>query len=213
MNGNRVLIADDHVRTRAEIRRVLEEDRTFEVCAEVADAASAVEVARREKPDVCLLDIKMPGNGLTAIAAIRTSVPSAAVVMLTVSRRDEDLFDALRAGAKGYLLKGMHDNELPIALERVLRGEASLPGNLVARLIDEFRDRDRHLLSLPEGRSVRLSPREWDVLELMRAHLSTAEIAERLFVSPTTVRSHVSSILRKLEVDDRTAALDLFESR
>ncbi len=212
MSKGRVLIADDHIRTRAEVRRVLEESSGFEVCADVADAQAAVEAARREKPDICLLDIRMPGNGIAATAQIKAELPETAIVMLTVSRADDDLFDALRAGAKGYLLKGMNEDELPIALERVLNGQASLPGSLVARLIDEFRGRERYRVNLPGDRAVLLSPREWDVLELMRAGASTAEIAERLFVSATTVRSHVSAILRKLEVHDRSAAIELFDT-
>jgi len=113
MSKGRVLIADDHVRTRAEVRRVLEESSRFEVCADVADAQAAVDAARREKPDICLLDIRMPGNGIAATAQIKAELPETAIVMLTVSRADEDLFDALRAGAKGYLLKGMNEDELP----------------------------------------------------------------------------------------------------
>lgn len=206
----RVLIADDHVRTRAEVRRVLEESGRFEICTEVPDAPAAIEASRRDKPDICLLDIRMPGNGISATARIKAERPETAVVMLTVSRADDDLFDALRAGAKGYLLKGMSEDELPDALERVLAGEASLPGYLVARLIDEFRDREHHRVNLPEDRAVRLSPREWDVLELMRSGSTTAEIAERLFVSSTTVRSHVSAILRKLEVNNRAEVVALF---
>jgi DNA-binding NarL/FixJ family response regulator len=106
-------------------------------------------------------------------------------------------------------LKGMNEDELPDAVERVLQGHASLPGNLVARLIDEFRDRERFRVNLPGGRAALLSPREWEVLELMRSGSTTAEIAERLFVSQTTVRSHISAILRKLEVHDRSEAIEL----
>ncbi len=212
MSKGRVLIADDHLRTRVEVRRVLEASGLFDVCADVPDAYAAIEMAERERPDICLLDIRMPGNGIAATAKIKQELPEAAIVMLTVSRADEDLFDALRAGAKGYLLKGMSEDELPGALQRVLNGEASLPGNLVARLIDEFRGRERFRVNLPGDRAVLLSPREWDVLELMRSGSTTAEIAARLFVSPTTVRSHVSSILRKLEVSDRSAAIELLNA-
>ncbi len=209
MTKCRVLIADDYVRARAEVRKVLEDSGRFEVCADVADASAAVAAARSEKPDICLLDIRMPGNGIAAAAQIKTDLPETAVVMLTVSRTDNDLFDALRAGAKGYLLKGMDESELPDALDRVMNGQASLPDNLVARLIDEFRGRERYRVNLPSDRAVLLSPREWDVLELMRSGSTTAEIAERLFVSATTVRSHISAILRKLQVNDRSAAIGL----
>ena len=131
--------------------------------------------------------------------------------MLTVSRQDDDLFDALRAGASGYLLKGMDEDAIGDALQRVLAGEAMLPGTLVARLVDEFRDREQRRIAVSDGQTARLTGREWDVLELMRKGASTAEISERLFVSPTTVRSHVSAILRKLGVPTREAAIRLLD--
>jgi DNA-binding NarL/FixJ family response regulator len=204
-----VLLADDHARTRAMVRAGLELRGDFRVCAEAADADGAVLAAQSEHPDVCLLDINMPGSGIAAAARISAALPGTAVVMLTVSRQDEDLFDALRAGASGYLLKGMHEDTIGDALHRVLNGEAMLPGSLVARLVEEFRDREHHRVAVAEGPAARLTGREWDVLELMRKGASTAEIANRLFVSPTTVRSHVSAILRKLGVPNREAAIEL----
>jgi len=207
-----VLLADDHARTRAMVRAALERTGDFHVCAEAADAATAVEGAKRENPDVCLLDINMPGNGIAAASQITGAVPDTAVVMLTVSRQDDDLFDALRAGASGYLLKGLDEEGIAESLRRVLAGEATLPGSLVARLIDEFRDRESRRVAVPAGQAARLTGREWDVLELMRKGASTTEISERLFVSPTTVRSHVSSILRKLGVPTREEAIKLFKT-
>ena len=129
--------------------------------------------------------------------------------MLTVSRQDADLFDALRAGASGYLLKDIDEDRLGAALQQVLRGEASLPGTLVTRLVEEFRDREARRVPLLDQGAARLTGREWDILELMRAGLTTNAMAERLFVSPTTVRTHVSVVLRKLRVDDREAAVRL----
>ena len=205
-----VLVADDHARTRAMVRRALERTGDFVVCVEAADARAAVEGARRERPDVCLLDINMPGNGIAAASQISTALPDTSVVMLTVSRQDDDLFDALRAGASGYLLKGIDEDAIGDALQRVLAGEAMLPGTLVARLVDEFRDRESRRVAVPESHAARLTGREWDVLELMRKGKSTGEIAERLFVSPTTVRTHVSSILNKLGVPTREEAIRLF---
>ena len=209
----KVLLADDHARTRAMVGAALERSGDFRVCAEAADADSAVDAALREQPDVCLLDINMPGSGIAATRRITAVLPDTAVVMLTVSRQDQDLFDALRAGASGYLLKGLDEDAIADALHRVLRGEAPLPGSLVARLVEEFRDREHRRVVLPEGPSTRLTGREWDVLELMRRGATTTEMADRLFVSPTTVRSHVSAILRKLGVPTREAAISLLDSR
>ena len=208
----RVLVADDHPPTRAGVRAALEQEGSFSVCAEAPDGDSAVEAARRERPDVCLLDINMPGDGIKAAETISRELPETAVVMLTVSRADEDLFDALRAGASGYLLKDIDPERLPHALRGVLEGEADLPRRLVALLIEEFRERRRRRrIPLVGRRSVELTDREWEVLDLMRDGLPTEEIAARLFISPVTVRTHVSSILRKLQVPTREEALKLLE--
>jgi DNA-binding NarL/FixJ family response regulator len=207
----RVLVADDHPPTRAGVRAALER-AAFSVCAEAADAPAAVEAARRERPDVCLLDIHMPGDGIRAAETIARELPETAVVMLTVSRADEDLFAALRVGASGYLLKDIDPGRLPLALLGVLEGEAALPRRLVALLMEEFRERRRrHRIPLLGRRSVELTDREWEVLDLMRKGLSTQEIADKLFISPVTVRTHVSAILRKLHVSSREAALELLD--
>jgi DNA-binding NarL/FixJ family response regulator len=209
----RVLLADDHAPTRSGVRQVLERDG-FVVCAEVASGTAAVEAALAEQPEVCLLDIRMPGGGIAAASAIAQALPDTAIVMLTVSRDDADLFDALRAGACGYLLKDVDRAELPAALRGALAGEAPLPANLVARLIEEFRERGRRKrLLLKQNPGVQLRNREWEVLELLRDGLSTAEIARRLFIAEVTVRTHVSSILKKLRVPDREAAVQLLEER
>ena len=153
-----VLVADDHARTRALVRQALERSGEFRVCAEARDTPSAVAAALAEHPDVCLLDINMPGSGIAAAARITAALPETAVVMLTVSRQDEDLFDALRAGASGYLLKGMDEAALGDALHRVLKGEAPLPGSLVARLVEEeFRDREHRRVAVPQGAAARLT--------------------------------------------------------
>jgi DNA-binding NarL/FixJ family response regulator len=209
----RVVIADDHVPTRSGVRLALER-AGFRVMAEAGDAVRAVEAARRERPEICLLDIHMPGNGIAAAAKIGAELPDIAVVMLTVSRNDADLFDALRAGACGYLLKDIDPQRLPKALRGVLVGEAALPRALVARVIDEFRERGRRrLLPLLGERGVELTSREWEVLELLRQGLATAEIAQRLFISPVTVRRHVAEILRKLRVPDRATAVRMLAER
>lgn len=208
-----MILADDHAPTRAGVKGALER-AGFRVLAEASDADGAVDAVERLRPDVALLDIHMPGNGISAAASIAQADAGTAVVMLTVSRDDSDLFDALRAGALGYLLKDTDPDRLPHALQGVLGGEAALPRALVARVIDEFRERGRRRrLPLARQKGVELTSREWEVLELMREDLSTAEIAERLFISQVTVRSHIAAVLKKLRVPDRKAALKLLEER
>ena len=208
----RVVIADDHAPTRAGVRQALEADGC-EVLAALPDGPKAVSAALEHRPDVCLLDLHMPGGGVRAAAAITAALPDTAVVMLTASRDDDDLFDALRAGAAGYLLKDTETERLPHALRDVMAGEAALPVTLVTRLVEEFRDRAprrRTLMPSREGEP-RLTSREWEVLELMRRKMTTAQIARTLVVSPATVRSHVAAILRKLRVPDRDAAVRLLD--
>jgi DNA-binding NarL/FixJ family response regulator len=206
-----VLVADDHPPTRLGIRMALE-GNGFAVVGEAATAAAAATMARELTPRVCLLDVHMPGNGITAARTIATSVATTTIVMLTVSRDDADLFDAVRAGASGYLLKDIDPDRLPHALRGVLDGEAALPRSLVLRLMAEFRGRDDRKVG--RGRASRLTSREWEILDLLSRGMGTAEIAEHLFVSAVTVRTHVSAILRKLQVADREAAVKVFrESR
>jgi two-component system nitrate/nitrite response regulator NarL len=211
----RVLIADDHAPTREDVRQALEGDERFEVCAVVADAVEAVQAAVRERPDVCLLDVRMPGSGLAAAWEIVARRPQAKIVMLTVSDEDSDLFAALRAGAHGYLLKTMDLKRLPSALLGVCSGEAAMPGELVARVLERFHGREarRRSLIANELGERRLTSREWEVLELLARECSTAEIAGTLVLSASAVRAHITSIVRKLAVADRAAAAMLFRRR
>jgi len=211
----RVLIADDHAPTRDDVRRALEGDERFEVCAVVADAVEAVQAAVRERPDVCLLDIRMPGSGLAAAWEIAARRPQAKIVMLTVSDDDTALFAALRAGAHGYLLKTMDLRRLPSALHGVCSGEAAMPRALVARVLERFHGREprRRPFVANEAAGQRLTSREWEVLELLTRERSTAEIAETLVLSASAVRAHITSIVRKLDVADRAAAAELFRRR
>jgi DNA-binding NarL/FixJ family response regulator len=204
----RVVIADDHAPTRADILATLEADPRFTVCGEAADAAAAIEAAIAERPDVCVLDVNMPGGGVAAAWEISSRLPATKVVMLTVSSENRDLFASLRAGASGYLLKEMDPARLPHALADVLNGEAALPRALVARVVEEFRDRTpRRRKLIADGPFAELTSREWQVLDLLRQGLSTSEIARRLVISPVTVRTHVNSILRKVRAPDRESLL------
>jgi DNA-binding NarL/FixJ family response regulator len=204
-----VLLADDHPAVRAGVRGALEAGG-LTVCAEVGNAEDAVEAAVEHRPDVCLLDVRMPGGGIWAAKEISEQVEETIVVMLTVSSAQEELFEALRAGASGYLLKDMDPKRLPQLLRAAVVGEAPLPPTLVARLVDEFRTRGRRrFLALPQRRSVELTSREYEVLELLRKGLSTADIAERLFISRVTVKRHISSVMQKLDVQTRADAVRL----
>jgi DNA-binding NarL/FixJ family response regulator len=211
----RVLIADDHAPTRDDVRRALERDDRFCVCLSAVDAAEAIQVAIQERPDVCLLDIRMPGGGLAAAWEIAARLPRAKIVMLTVSEDDADLFGALRAGAHGYLLKTMSLQGLPEALNDVYSGEAAMPPRLVARIIEHFHGREprwRQLVA-DEGASERLTSREWEVLGLLAQGMSTSAIAKRLVLSASVVRVYIANVVRKLRVPDRAAAIDLFRQR
>jgi DNA-binding NarL/FixJ family response regulator len=209
----RVLLADDHAPTRADIREILEREDDFEVCAESADAPGAVASAVAEMPDLCILDIRMPGSGVAAAWEITARLPGTKVVMLTVSRDDRDLFAALRAGAAGYLLKDIPPTELADELRVVMAGDVALPANLVTRLAAEFRDRaPRRRRIVAQADLPPLTSREWEVLELLRQGATTGEIATTLSVSPATVRSHVAGILHKLRVPDRESAIRLLDS-
>jgi DNA-binding NarL/FixJ family response regulator len=211
----RVLIADDHAPTREDVQRALAGDERFSVCAAVADAVEAVQAALRERPDVCLLDIRMPGSGVAAAWEIASRLPRVKIVMLTVSDEDTDVFAALRAGAHGYLLKTMNLQRLPDALHGVCSGEAAMPRALVARVLERFHGRGPRWRSLAadETGERRLTSREWEVLELLAQGRSTAEIAQRLVLSASAVRAHITAIVRKLEVADRAAAAELFRGR
>jgi DNA-binding NarL/FixJ family response regulator len=210
----RILIADDHAPTRADVCQALEADGRFQICANMADAAGAVQAAIRERPDICLLDVRMPGSGLSAAWEIAARLPRTKIVMLTVSGQDTDLFAALRAGAEGYLLKTMDFAGLPGILAGVCTGEAAIPPALVTRVLGRFRTREpRWRQPLDHGTGERLTSREWEILELLAQGSSTAEIAGSLVISASAVRVHITAIVRKLRVPDRAAAVELFRGR
>ncbi|HEY0516651.1 MAG TPA: response regulator transcription factor [Solirubrobacteraceae bacterium] len=202
-----VVVADDHQITRLGVRMALTSGG-FDVVAEAADRDGAVKAVGSHRPDVCLLDIYMPGSGLEAARTIAAQAPHTAIVMLTVSDSTEDVLAALRAGAVGYLPKDTRPDRLAAALCGVLKGEAALPRALVGRVLAEFRG-----LTAGGGEDplrvgeVELTPRESETLRLLRGGKSTMEISALLGLSPITVRRHISSGVAKLGVADRDAAL------
>jgi DNA-binding NarL/FixJ family response regulator len=203
----RVLVADGQAPMRVGLRGVLEAGG-LEVCAEAQDAEGAVEASRRERPDVCLIDAELPGGGVVAVRALARTLPDSPVVVMAPALDERQAFEALRAGAAGYLLKDMNPARLPMALVGVLHGEAALPRTLTARLIEHYRGSDRRRLPRLGNREV-LTERERDVLEMLVEGSSSGEIAQRLGISAVTVRRHVSEVVRKLEVADRGAAVEL----
>jgi DNA-binding NarL/FixJ family response regulator len=206
----RVVIADDHARIRGRVRAALEADGCI-VCGDGATADDAIALADQHRPDVALLDIHMPGNGIHAAREISRRLPDTAVVMLTQSAEDDDLFDSLRAGATGYLLKDTDPARLGTTLRAALAGEAAMPRRLVAKVMDEFRVPSKRRFSRKNPAAAKLTEREWEVMALLSEGLTTEQVAGKLFVSPTTVRVHVSSVLRKLRVKDRKGAFEALQ--
>jgi DNA-binding NarL/FixJ family response regulator len=204
----RVVLADDHARMRGRIRDALEAGGCS-VVGEAGSAAEAVALTEQHAPDVVLLDIHMPGNGIHAAREITTRMPGVPVVMLTQSAEEDDLFDSLRAGAVGYLLKDMDTRALPQALRGVLAGEGAVAPRILLRIMDEFRGPTKRRFGRRSPAAGKLSPREWEIMNLLASGRSTEEVAAELYLSPTTVRVHVSTVLKKLRVKDRESALRL----
>jgi DNA-binding NarL/FixJ family response regulator len=203
----RVLLADDQELVRAGLRMILEAQDDIIVVAEVADGPSAVRETLQEKPDVALLDIQMPGgNGLAAARQILGNPGlSTRVIVLTTFDLDEYVVEALSAGASGFLLKSTPRANLLHAVRTAVRGESLLDPALTARLVESYarRSGDTSL----RGQVDALSPREKDVFTLLAQGRSNAEIASRLFLAETTIKSHVAAVLRKLGLRDRLQAV------
>ena len=207
----RVLVVAAHPGMRAGIRALLERSG-FEVCAEAGSAQRAAAAALRERPELCIVHGNIPGGGIAAVGLIKTRVPATAAVLLAPRADAEELIDALRAGAAGYVLESTGPDGIARALDAVRRGEPAIPRELLGALADEFRARGlRRRVTVPGRPVAELTRRQSEVLELLRRGLSTAEIAERLFISPVTVRRHVGLAMGKLAAGDRAAALRLLD--
>jgi DNA-binding NarL/FixJ family response regulator len=205
----RVLVVDDHPLTRSALGGLLEQN-AFTVVGEAEDGAEAVRRARELQPDLVLLDLSMPGlDGLAALPQLRAAAPGAEVVVLTASGTEENLLSAIRGGAAGYLLKSEPPERISEFLRGVVRGEAALSGSVARRLLERVREGGREDSGIPESIASVLSAREVEVLLLLDERLATDEIAARLYISEHTVRSHVKSLLRKLEASSRREALEV----
>jgi DNA-binding NarL/FixJ family response regulator len=206
-NGSRpirILIADDHTLFRDGLRALLASIADAEVVGEAATGDEAVAQAARLTPDVVLMDIQMPGmNGIEATRRILRTNPSVGVVVLTMFEDDDSVFAAMRAGARGYILKGADQAEMLRAVRAVASGEALFGPAIAARLIAFFSGAS----TAPPVPFPDLTDREREILGLVAAGHSNVEIADRLFLSPKTVRNHLSSIFSKLQVADRAQAI------
>jgi len=194
----RVLVVDDHPVVRTGVRGMLASDADFEVVGEAGDGEEAVRQVEGLLPDVVLMDLRMPGvNGVEATRRIRARHPGVQVLVLTTYDTDDDIVRAVEAGAVGYLLKDSPREELFRGVHAAARGESLLAATVASRLVERMRE--------PPGRS--LSPREAEVLMLVADGRPNKEIARTLYISETTVKSHLAHIFTKLGVDDRTAAV------
>jgi DNA-binding NarL/FixJ family response regulator len=198
----RLLLVDDHALFREGLISLLSYQDDFTVVGEAEDAGSAISQARVLKPDIVLMDIDLPGeNGVIVTQRLKMEMPSVTVVMLTVRDDTQTLFDAIKAGAQGYLVKNVRSRELLEQLQGLARGEAAISRRMAARILEEIRGQTE-----PFGPEEELTTREMDVLELVAARLSNAEIAERLVVSEHTVKNHMKNILSKLQLRSRHQA-------
>jgi DNA-binding NarL/FixJ family response regulator len=203
----RLVLADDEAMVRSGLRLILDAEPDIEVVGEAQDAESALEVTRRRRPDVLLMDIRMPGlDGIAAAERLIEADTPTRVLLLTTFDHDDYLFRALRAGTSGFLLKSAPAEELVRGIRTVAAGDALIAPAVTRRVIAEFAHRPaaRHA---PPPELAELTPREREVLVMLAGGLTNAEIAERLVVSDATIKTHVARILMKLRLRDRVQAV------
>lgn len=202
-HGIRVLIIDDHTLFRSGIKLLLERQEGFEVVGEAGDGLDGVKIAKKLKPDIVLLDLHMPGTGgLHTIPLLLEQVPHAQIIMLTVSEDAEDLLDALRAGARGYLLKNIETDFLLDSIRRAAAGESVMSVQMATKLADAIR-KPLSTGAVSVSGDVEFSPREREVMACVARGASNKEIARSLDVAESTVKIHVQAILRKLNLSSR----------
>lgn len=201
----RVLLVDDHEIYRAGLRGLLEE-AGIDIVGEAATGEGAVEVVKDKHPNVVIMDLNMPGiGGIEATRQITTVAPLARVIMLTVSSAAPDITDAVLAGACGYLLKSATTQEIVSGIAAASRGEALLSPSVAAKLLERVREQPV-APTVPDPSSASLTARELEVLRLLSSGMDNAEIGRTLFISPSTVKNHISSILLKLQIENRIQA-------
>lgn len=209
----RVLLADDHALFREGLAGIVDSQPDMEVIGEANDGLEATVKARELKPDLILMDVQMPGvDGLEATRVIKRELPDAIIIVLTVRDDEEKLFEAIKAGAQGYLLKSIRSQEMLEMLRGALRGEAAISPALAGRMLEEFRRMSRQVPDDPDE-EVYLTPREQDVLSLVAQGKADKEIASDLSISVHTVKSHLRNLLAKLQVSSRREAARLAKNK
>jgi DNA-binding NarL/FixJ family response regulator len=202
MKVARVLVVDDHALFRKGVVGVIMEAEGFEVVGEAGEGREALAKVKELKPDVVVMDIYMPGmDGLETTRQIKEIVPAAKVVILTISEEDENLFEAVKAGANGYMLKSAEPETLCQTLRGVVRGEAVLSPSMGAKILEEFARQSRR--AGEEASGPRLSPKEREVLQLLTRGAVNKEIAAALNITENTVKNHMKSIMEKLHLENR----------
>lgn len=205
MKPIRVLLVDDHSLFRKGLAGLLAREKEFKVVGEAQDGVEAVKLAKGLKPDLVLMDIYMPGSdGLEATRRIRDALPSTRVVILTISEEDRNLFEAIKCGAHGYLLKKVEPEELFEMLRGVFRGEAPISRATATKVLNEFAEQARR--SPEKVPAETLSPKEREVLQLLTEGLTNKEIGNRLGIAENTVKNHLKNILGKLHLANRVQA-------
>jgi len=206
MKKIKLLIAEDETVVRYALAQLLGAEEDIDVVAEAGDGQAAVVRAQRHRPDVVLMDLNMPKmDGIAAARQIKEEMPECAIVVLTIYNDDEHLFEAIKAGASGYVLKDAPPEQTVEAIRAAAGGEGFLHASLVSKVLDEF-SRISRLRAAAKEVFAELTRREMEVLELLGEGLRNRESADRLYISEKTVKNHMSSILAKLQVNDRTEA-------
>jgi two-component system NarL family response regulator len=204
----KVMIVDDHALFRRGLQMVLEQETDIDVVGEAGDGADALAQAQEKMPDVVLMDVRMPGRGgIEATERIKESMPHVKILMLTVSDEEADLFDALKAGASGYLLKDTSIEEVADAVRKVSRDESLISPSMANKLVSEFTSMVKRADEKQSVPQPRLTDREMEVLKLVAKGRNNRDIAKELFISENTVKNHIRNILEKLHLHSRMEAV------
>ena len=204
----RVLIVDDHALFRRGLQMVLEQEDDIDVVGEAADGAEAIERAVDLMPDVVLMDVRMPKrSGIEATEQIRDALPHAKILMLTISDEESDLYEAIKAGASGYLLKEISIDEVADAIRSVWAGQSRISPSMASKLLNEFAAMSKRADERQQIPPPKLTDREMEVLRLVAQGLNNRDIAAQLFISENTVKNHIRNILEKLHLHSRMEAV------